>query len=47
MLKVIEDTNEGLDWNPEKDKKDNFIFVNYSFYTSITPREAAYFLARE
>jgi len=47
MLKVIEDTNEGLDWNPKIDKKDNFVFVNYSFTTSITPQEAAYFLARE
>jgi len=47
MLKVIEDTNEGLDWNENKDKKEDFVFVTYAFSTSINPKEAAYFLARE
>lgn len=46
-MHIIEDTNEGIFWNPKKDKPQKFLFVEYSFRTSINPRETAFFLARE
>jgi|GEM_PF-2284102 ribulose-bisphosphate carboxylase large chain len=46
-MSIIEDTNEGLDWNPQKDKVGDYIFVTYSFHSDLDPKETAYFLARE
>lgn len=46
-MTVIEDTNEGLDWNPQKDKVEDYILVTYSYASELDPKEASYFLARE
>jgi len=47
FMSIIEDTNEGLDWNPQKDKVEDYIFVTYSFHSDLDLKEVAYFLARE
>jgi hypothetical protein len=40
-MSIIEDTNEGLDWNPQKDKVEDYILVTYSFRSDLDPKEAA------